>query len=150
MAFCDLCDTCFFFSEPLIDKLSSDAAYLRGNYCEGEFTECAIYRLAKSYGSHKVPGYFCPDDMPEFLNFSQSEPYEPQGGPGTLLKVIHADGTLSTARTASVGNLAQSGEIVAYQCSGKWIEVRRKSNMYGYRGPERRKAGPAVGAEFSH
>ena len=148
MTFCDLCETCFFLSEPLIDKLSSDAAYLRGNYCEGKFTECAIYRLAKSYGSHKVPGYFCPDDLPEFLNFSTGEPCEPQGGLGTLSKVIHADGTLSTARTASVGNLAQSGEIVAYQCSGVWVEVRRKRTMNGYRGPERRKTTPGGCAEF--
>ena len=59
-----------------------------------------------------------------------------------LIKVVHADGHPGTVRSTSLGELVKSGEVVAYQCSEGWIEVRRKPRKgYEHKGLERRKAG---------
>ena len=61
MSFCNYCEECFFFCDPIIDCLTDNAEYLRRKYCARDFTNCAIYTLANSSGIHNVPGIFSPD-----------------------------------------------------------------------------------------
>ena len=67
MAFCKLCDRCAFFNDTLFDNLLSNAEYLRGKYCEGDFKSCAIFKLAQSGGHEKALEYSRPDDIFENL-----------------------------------------------------------------------------------
>jgi hypothetical protein len=55
-----------------------------------------------------------------------------------LIKVIYPDGTFGMARSSSLGRLVRSHEIIAFQCSEGWVEVRRKQDQTLYKGPERR------------
>ena len=55
------------------------------------------------------------------------------------LKVIYSDGTSGTINLSFLTDLIKSGNIVAFQCSGRWIETRRKQKIDTYKGPERRK-----------
>jgi hypothetical protein len=62
MSFCNHCEECFFFCDPLIDSLTENAENLRGKYCEGDSAKCAIYKLANYSDIHNVPGYVNPND----------------------------------------------------------------------------------------
>jgi hypothetical protein len=144
MASCDLCYRCFFFNEPLIDNLSSNAEFLREKYCAGDFAECAIYNLAKSGGIEKVSGYVYPDDFLEDLKTNLLNVSQPQGGINMFIKVIYPDGTLGTERSLSVGYLMKLGKIVAFQCSEGWVEARRKQNNEDFFGRERRRSNSPI------
>ena len=58
------------------------------------------------------------------------------------LKVIHIDGTVSIEQAGTINELIKSGKIVAFYCSGGWVEVRRRSNAENYTGIDRRKTKP--------
>jgi len=102
MTFCNLCERCFFFNEPLVDYLSSNAELLRGMYCEGDFSKCMIHALALSYGIHKVPGYINPNDKDETLNIDLRKACELRGEMIKLSKVIYRNGTISNLETPSL------------------------------------------------
>jgi len=55
------------------------------------------------------------------------------------ITVIYPDGKLGAINFSLLTNLIKSGEIVAFQCSGQWVETRRKEKDDNYKGPERRK-----------
>jgi hypothetical protein len=60
-----------------------------------------------------------------------------------MIKVLCADGTFGTVRSAKLGELVKKGGIAAYKCSEGWVEVRRKRNI-GYSGKERRVHRPGM------
>lgn len=117
------------------------AGQLRDRYCNGNYTECVRFMLAQRYGMDKVPTYIYPNDIFCDLNSRPPESCGSQGGMLMYLKVIYPDGTVGKVRSASIGHLAKTGEIVAYQCSEGWVELRRK-RYAAYRGPDRRQASP--------
>jgi hypothetical protein len=61
MSFCKYCEECFFFCDPIIDRLIDNAEDLIRKYCARDFTKCAIFTLANSSGIHSVPGYVSPE-----------------------------------------------------------------------------------------
>ncbi len=138
MIFCELCDRCFFFNELLLDILLTNSEDLRREYCVLNFRECAIYRLAKSCGIEKVPGYVSPDDTLVNLNTPLPNNHLPKGEMDMFLQVIYPDGTLGKVRTSNLASMVRLGRIVAYRCSEGWVETRRKRSLPDYRGPERR------------
>lgn len=117
--------------------------YLRAHYCEGNFTECALYRISKSYGKDKVPKYLYPNDTFRTSNSNLLTACKPLGGTDMLIKVIYPDGKLGTVRRSDLGDLVKMGSIAAYHCSEGWVELRRKRNI-GYRGQERRVHNPVM------
>ena len=134
MATCDLYNSCFFFNEQTT-AMPRTTEYLRERYCAGKhFTECALRRIANSYGKDKVPKYLYPNDMFEILNFNL---FEPQGGLDMFMKVVYPDGTSGVVKSKEIEGLIKAGKIVAFHCSEGWVEARRKQNVR-YRGPERR------------
>jgi hypothetical protein len=138
MTFCNLCEKCFFFNEPLLDNLSSEAECLRRTYCGGDFSTCMIYVLALANGIHKVPGYVYPDDKKEALNFNQIEPRE---GLDVFSKVVYPDGTAGMVKASTVEGLIKTGEIIAFHCSEGWVDVRRQPKST-YTGENRRRTQP--------
>ena len=141
MTFCNLCERCFFFNEPLVDKLSGNAKNLRGMYCDGDFSRCMIYRLAQSCGIHEVPGYVCPDDKDGTLNYDLRKACELRGETIKLSKVIYPNGAIGEVKYSIVDRLMKAGEIVAFQNSKGWVEVRRTSKNT-YKGVDRRRTKP--------
>lgn len=57
--------------------------------------------------------------------------------PDMRLKTIRNDGTPLLVKSSEIGTMINSGEIVAYQCSEGWKELRRKENIE-FQGPDRR------------
>jgi hypothetical protein len=108
--------------------------YLRDKNCRGDFTECALCKIAKSYGTENVPTYLYPNERFDAHNINLDEP---EGGLFMYLKVIYPDGTPGMVRATTIGELIRTSKIIAYQCSEGWVELRRKKNM-GYKGGERR------------
>ena len=141
MSDCDLRGSCFFYNE-LTTSMPKTTEYLICNYCRRDFAKCVIYRISKCFGMDRVPKYLYPDDMFATLNFNLGERGEHQGGTNRLTKVIFPDGTSCKVTASSIGGLMKFGNIVAYQCSAGWVEVRRKRNLSSYKGPERRNAEP--------
>lgn len=136
MASCDFCDRCFFFNEPLVDNLLSNAEYLRERYCARNFTECAIYKLAKTCGFEHVRGCLFPDDI---LNTNLPEVSQLQEEKENLIKVIFADGYSGEVWASSLGRFIRKGSIAAYLSVEEWVELRRKRSNVKYPGPERRR-----------
>jgi hypothetical protein len=131
-------DSCVFFNEKET-SMPLTMEYLRNRYCKGAcFIECALYRIAKVYGKNKVPQHLYPNDMYEIMNFSLIDPGE---GLDAFMKIIYTDGTLGLARASSLGGLRRTGKIIAFHCSGGWIEVRRRSKKL-FIGVDRRKNKP--------
>jgi hypothetical protein len=139
MSCCNLRDSCFFYNNELKIDMPQTTEYLRDKYCTGCFSECAIYMISKAYGKDKVPKYLFPNDLHEFLNFDL---FEPHGGLDMFIKVIYSDGSAGMVRSSTLGNLTQSHEIVALQCSEGWVELRRTQNN-SHKGPERRVIRPS-------
>ncbi len=140
MAFCDFCDSCFFFNERLLDVVLNNTEEQRGKYCVVNFSECAIYKLAKSYGVEKVPGYICPDGSTVNLNtptFAPRGSYDHRENE-MFIKVIFPDGTSGKVRSSFLGSMTQLGSVVAFRCSEGWVEIRRMKGSDTYRGPDRR------------
>jgi hypothetical protein len=133
MAKCDLCDSCFFFNKQTTD-MPLTITYLKGHYCYGRFTECALHIISKVYGQDKVPRNLYPNDTLETLNHKFIEPF---GILDMFLKVIYPDGTSGMVKAIKLQGLMRLGEIIAYLCAEGWVEVRRKQKI-GYRGQERR------------
>lgn len=136
MASCDFCDRCFFFNEPLVDNLLSNAEYLRGRYCAGNFTECAIYKLAKTCGFEHVRGCLFPDDI---LNTNLPEVSQLQEEKEMLIKVVFSDGYQGEVKASRLGRFIRKGSIAAYLSVEEWVELRRKRTNNRYSGPERRR-----------
>lgn len=59
MAHCDCRNSCFFYNELTTDKPKC-IEHLKRFYCEGRFSECAIYLLAAIHGIEQVPKYLYP------------------------------------------------------------------------------------------
>ena len=64
MANCEYCTSCFFFTQ-LVGDMPHSTDYLRDKYCNGDFNECARFKISKSYGMDNVPPHIFPDDFCE-------------------------------------------------------------------------------------
>ena len=62
MISCDLSSSCFLFNGQL-SVMTRSTEELRGKYCEGDYYECARFRLSRTCGCDKVPTYLYPDDV---------------------------------------------------------------------------------------
>jgi hypothetical protein len=142
LAYCSHSGHCFFYNEQEND-MPHTTEYLRDMYCNGRFTECALFRISSVYGKDKVPKYLYPNDMFETLHFDVPETHNSQGELAMMIKVLYADGHFGTVRSAQLGELVKKGGIAAYNCSEGWVEVRRMWNI-GYSGPERRVHSPGM------
>jgi hypothetical protein len=62
---CDLQAKCYFLNETMMVRplTTADA---RTIYCDGDFTSCTIYKVAKVHGMDRVPRYVAPEDSYEF------------------------------------------------------------------------------------
>jgi hypothetical protein len=136
MASCDLCDTCRFFNRHETDlPLTKD--FLIKQYCKGDrYKECALYRIAKSYGMDKVPTYLYPNVFIEMVDGTTFEAIQPRGGT-KMIKVIYTDGRMGMARDSNLGKLIKLGKIAAYKPFDDWIEIRRKRTV-DFKGPDKR------------
>jgi len=59
-----------------------------------------------------------------------------------LVKVVYKDGSTGMVRPVRLVSLLEAGEIVGFQGTEGWVEIRREmaeENENGYHGPERRK-----------
>ena len=64
MASCELCTSCFFFNEQ-VANMPQVMGDLRDKYCNGDFTNCARFKISKSCGGDKVPLYIYPNGFYE-------------------------------------------------------------------------------------
>ena len=136
MAQCKLYASCFFYND-LVADMPHSTEHLREKYCEGDFNECARFKIAQLHGQDYVPKYMFPNDLLMALNFNLPETRNFPDGIGSLLKVLNIDGTFGTVSSANLCNLLKTGSIAAYHGTDGWVEVRRKISI-GYSGPERR------------
>ena len=65
-----------------------------------------------------------------------------------LIKVLYLDNTAGLVNASGLDELTKSGKIVAFKGEEGWVEVRRKRNVDGYNGPERRKSGQELPADW--
>jgi hypothetical protein len=93
--------------------------------------------IAKKHGMDNVPSYVYPNDIFCALDFDLPDDCESLGETPMFIKVVYPDGTAGKEASTTIGNLAKSGEIVAYQLSEGWVELRRKK-FIRYSGPDRR------------
>jgi hypothetical protein len=61
---CDFRNECFSLNEKTITSRLT-TAQTKDTYCNGNFTKCTIYTIAKIHGIDKVPGYVLPGDKYE-------------------------------------------------------------------------------------
>ncbi len=64
MGRCDFQSDCYFLQVKTV-SLPLTTGHVRTVYCGGNFTECSIYKAAKSFGIGRVPRYVSPDDQYE-------------------------------------------------------------------------------------
>lgn len=64
MRHCEFKATCFFINE-IIDSLPFTTQYEKARYCDGDFTNCTIRKVALDHGINKVPRYLSPGDKYE-------------------------------------------------------------------------------------
>ena len=139
MVCCEFLDSCFFYNEMTTD-MTKTTEYLRDRYCNGRFTECALFMISKVYGNDKVPQYLFPNDMYESLNFDL---FKPDDDLDTFHRVIFTDGTSGMEKASTMGALRRAGKIAAFHWAGGWVEVRRKSKST-FNGVDRRKTKPEM------
>lgn len=61
MESCDFRKTCLFLNEKVV-RMPLTTQKMVEHYCEGDFTLCMIYAIAKTHGIEKVPRYVYPSD----------------------------------------------------------------------------------------
>ena len=62
MATCEFSDSCSFFKEEFRNNPHANE-FLCNNYCNGDFTTCARYKIALSDGIDNVPPDLLPDPL---------------------------------------------------------------------------------------
>ena len=62
---CDFKAKCYFLNVAAISRPLT-TAYAKSTYCDGDFSSCTIYKVAKAHGIDKVPRYVAPEDSYEF------------------------------------------------------------------------------------
>lgn len=61
MADCELFENCVAFYEKLVN-MPSTSRLMKGAYCQGGYTDCARFLVARALGWEKVPGGLAPSD----------------------------------------------------------------------------------------
>lgn len=62
MNHCELRNSCFFFNDQVM-AVPQTRGYMRDQYCNGNYTQCARYKIARKCGTSEVPTYIYPDDL---------------------------------------------------------------------------------------
>jgi hypothetical protein len=61
MATCEYHTSCLFFNKMV--KEMPHTEQLRDKYCNGKFSECARFKISRSYGMFNVPTFIFPNDF---------------------------------------------------------------------------------------
>lgn len=56
---CEMIEKCIFFNDKMANKPGT-ADMMKKNYCQGNWQECARYKVCKGLGRDKVPGDLFP------------------------------------------------------------------------------------------
>ena len=59
---CELHTSCFFFNEQ-VSNMPQIMGHLRDKYCNGDFANCARFKISQSCGRDKVPTYIYPNGL---------------------------------------------------------------------------------------
>jgi hypothetical protein len=69
---CELHTSCFFFNEQ-VSNMPQFLGPLRDNYCDGNFVNCARFKISQALGRDKVPTFMYPNGFFETRIHAESK-----------------------------------------------------------------------------